>query len=76
MAHDLGQTVNALGCLADKLTEDTMITDIVVLCKTVKADGTVTLFMSHSAGMSWIERFGMLHGAVAIEDHALRERNQ
>lgn len=76
MSHDLGQIINALGCSAEQLAEDTMITYAVVLCKTIQADGTVTLFMSHSTGMSWIERFGMLHGAVAMEDHALRARNR
>lgn len=70
MTHDLGQIVNALGCSAASLNEDAMISDVVVLCKTVQPDGTVTMLTSFSDGMSWIERLGMLHAAIGIETQA------
>lgn len=68
MAHDLGTTVNNLGCSASDLADDVLITDAVVLCKCVHPNGSVSLFMAHSDGMSWIERLGMLRAAERIEN--------
>lgn len=72
MAHDLGQVVTSLGCAIDGLSDDALVSDAVVLLKCIQADGTVTLMLAHSEGMSWIERLGMLHAAVQIETQDYR----
>lgn len=66
---DLGQIVNNLGCSADSLAEGVMPTDAVVLLKCVHPDGGVSLLLSHSDGMSWIERLGMLRAAERLENN-------
>ena len=67
MSQDVGQLVNNLGVTAETLTDDTLVTDALVLLKCVQPDGTVTLLMANSDGMSWIERLGMLRAAERIE---------
>lgn len=64
---DIGQIVNNLGCSAETLAEGVLATDAVVLLKCVHPDGSVTLLLSHSDGMSWIERLGMLRAAERID---------
>lgn len=76
MAHDLGQIVNALGCKADDLAGDTIVTDVVVLCRTLRADGTTSLHMSQSEGLDWMARFAMVRTAWTREDEALRQHNR
>ncbi len=67
MSRDVGQVINGLGVTAESITDDTLISDALVLMKCIQPDGSVTLLMAHSDGMSWIERLGMLHVAVGIE---------
>lgn len=72
MSRDVGQIVNGLGISADSLAEDVLVSDAVVLMKCIHSDGTVTLFMAHSDGMSWIERLGMLTAAEKLESSDYR----
>lgn len=65
--RDVGQIINGLGVTAETLTDDTLVSDAIVLMKCIHPDGTVTLLLAHSDGMSWIERLGMLHVAVGCE---------
>lgn len=67
----LGQVLDGLGCSLD-LAGGVLITDAVVLCKCVWPDGQVSLAMSHSEGMDWILRLGMLSAARTIEDDGYR----
>ncbi len=69
---DLGQIVNNLGCSAEGIGEGVLVTDAVVLLKCVYPDGSVSLMTSHSDGMSWIERLGMLRAAERIEGQEYR----
>lgn len=69
---DLGQIVNNLGCTAETLSDGVMVSDAIVLMKCVHPDGSVTLLVSHSNGMSWIERLGMLRAAERIEGQEYR----
>jgi hypothetical protein len=55
----LGDILDGLGVTLD-LGEEDIVTSAVVLCKVVKADGTVTLGYAQSDGMCWIEGVGML----------------
>ncbi len=69
---DLGQIVKNLGCSAETLADGVMVSDAIVLMKCVHPDGGVTLLVSHSDGMSWIERLGMLRAAERIEGQDFR----
>lgn len=67
MAQDVGAIVNGLGITAESLSGDELVSDAMVLMKVIQPDGSVTLLVAHSDGMSWIEKLGMLHVAVGIE---------
>lgn len=67
MNQDVGQILNGLGVTAESLSGDELVSDALVLMKVIAPDGSVTLLHAYSEGMSWIERLGMLHAAVAIE---------
>lgn len=69
----LGQVIDELGVTADSLDADRMITDVIVLAKTVGMDaGDVSLYTAHSDGISWIEKIGMLRAAETIENSGYR----
>jgi hypothetical protein len=55
----LGEILDGLGVSID-LDEGDLVSSAVVLCKVIKADGTVTLGYAQSDGMCWIEAVGML----------------
>jgi hypothetical protein len=62
----IGQVIDSLGVLLD-VAETDLVTDVVVITKIVNDDGGVRLGFTWSTGMSWLERLGMLHAAVAID---------
>jgi hypothetical protein len=62
----IGQIIDQRGVRLT-LSEGDLVADVVIIAKVVEVDGRVRLALSWSDGMSWIERFGMLHGAVAME---------
>lgn len=55
----IGHILDGLGVALD-LDEGDLVSSAVVLCKVIKADGTVTLGYAQSDGMCWIEGVGML----------------
>lgn len=48
------------------LTDDDMITDVLVIAKVVEADGTVRVGVSWSDSTSWLDRRGLLSAASEI----------
>lgn len=69
----IGEIVDGLGCEL-QLDDDEMITDAIVILKTVDGDGDVSLVSRFSAGMSWIERIGMLDVAAMMQREQLKGR--
>jgi hypothetical protein len=49
------------------LREGDLVAGAVVLTKIIDASGQVRLGVCWPDGMSWIERLGMLHAAVAVD---------
>lgn len=68
MSQDISQILTNLGVSGETLADDVLVTDAVALLKCVHPDGSVSLFMGHSDGMSWIERLGMLRAAERLEN--------
>jgi hypothetical protein len=62
----IGDVLDALGVTA-AIEPDALVSGAIVLLKTVLADGTVRLSVSHSEGLSWIERAGMVRLTEAME---------
>ena len=52
------------------LREGDLVAGAVVLTKVVDSDGKVRLNSSWAPGMSWLERLGMLHAAIAADTPA------
>ena len=63
---NIASIVESLGVTLS-VREDDLVTDAVVIAKVVEADGSVRLALTWSEGMSWIERYGLLTAAVAID---------
>lgn len=61
----IGSLLDSLGIELD-LAEGDLVASAVVLCKIVKADGSVTLGYAQSDGMCWIEGIGMLTAGCDI----------
>lgn len=75
-ARTLGQIIDDLGVTMESLDDTCLISDVVVLAKTVRMDtGRVSLFTAHSTNISWIEKVGMLRAAEAIENSGYSEAN-
>lgn len=55
----IGDILDGLGVKLD-LDEQDIVPSALVLCKVVKADGTVELGVAQSDGMCWIEGVGMI----------------
>jgi hypothetical protein len=56
------------------LSDDTMITGVVLLAKTVHMDsGDVGLYLATSDGVSWLEKLGMLRAAERIVSGVTRD---
>ncbi|MFD0570151.1 hypothetical protein ACFQ0T_14120 [Kitasatospora gansuensis] len=62
----VGDALDALGITA-ALGPDELLVGAVVLLKVLQPDGAVRLSLTHSDGLGWIERAGMLHLAEHIE---------
>lgn len=62
----IGDVLNALGITAG-IEPDALVAGAVVLLKIVLPNGHVRLSLSHSDGLSWIERAGMVRIADAME---------
>jgi hypothetical protein len=62
----VGPIVDGLGITVD-LDAGVLVTDAVVVLKTIDPDGHVSLSCSWGDGMSWVERLGMLRAAEPME---------
>lgn len=75
MPQPIGNLLDALGVTHDP-DEGDLITDAVVVLKVIDTDGVVALRTTHSDGMSWIERIGMLRVAEHIDLGHIQEAEQ
>jgi hypothetical protein len=62
----IGDLLDSLGITAT-VAEGELVAGALVLLKVIDAEGDVRLSMSHSEGLGWIERAGMLAVAQAAE---------
>jgi hypothetical protein len=62
----VGPIVDGLGVTVD-FDDGVLVTDAVVVLKTIDPDGHVHLCCSWGEGMSWVERLGMLRAAERME---------
>lgn len=70
---DAGGSVRPVGDVLDSLgveatvSEGELVAGAIVLLKVIDTDGDTRLSVSHSDGLGWIERCGMLRVAEQIE---------
>lgn len=70
----IGRIIDQLGVSMTSLGDDRVITDVIVIAKTIGMDeGDVSLYTAHSDGISWIEKVGMLRAAETIENSGYRD---
>ncbi|MEV5138440.1 hypothetical protein AB0K71_05780 [Streptomyces syringium] len=62
----IGDLVDALGIEA-RVGPGELVAGALVILKVVQADGVTRLSMTHSDGLGWIERAGMLRVAESLE---------
>lgn len=62
--------LDGLGVTID-LSDGDLVSDAVVIAKVVDGDGNVTVSLSSSESMSWLDQFGLLSAAyrVTISSH-------
>lgn len=74
-----GQAVSPIGSVLDALGVESSVRDgelpagAIVLLKVIGVDGDMRLSVSHSDGLGWIERCGMLRLAELIESSPARQ---
>lgn len=57
-----------------ELSDDTMITGVVLLAKTVHMDtGEIGIYLATSDGLNWMEKLGMLRAAERIQAPMMRD---
>lgn len=61
-----GDVIDSLG-VKSTLADGDLVSDVIVISKVIDSGGRVRLNTAWSEGMSWIERLGMLHAAVASD---------
>lgn len=61
----LGPVIEGLGAAID-LDDGDLVESALVISKVVRADGNVTVSLSNSAGMSWLEQLGLITAAGQI----------
>lgn len=62
----IGDVLDSLGIEAS-LSEGELVAGAIVLLKVIDTDGDTRLSCSHSDGLGWIERCGMLRVAEQVE---------
>lgn len=72
MSELLGNLVDSLGVCHNPEPGE-IVSDALVVMKVVDAEGRVSLRVCGSAGMSWIEKVGMLRIAEHVELAELNE---
>ncbi len=65
-----GPIIDGLGVTID-LSDGDLVSDAVVIAKVVTADGGVTVALSSSESMSWLDQFGLIAAAnrVVVSTH-------
>ncbi len=61
----IGPVLDGLGVTID-LADGDLVSDAVVIAKVVSADGDVTVALSSSESMSWLDQFGLISAANAV----------
>lgn len=69
----IGDVLDSLGIEAT-VSEGELVAGAIVLLKVIDADGDTRLSVSHSDGLGWIERCGMLRVAEQIESDPTSHR--
>jgi hypothetical protein len=67
----IGDVIDGLG-ITSAISEGELVAGAVVLFKVLQADGSIRLSLSHSEGLGWIERAGMLRVAEVLESGSHR----
>ncbi|GFH34303.1 hypothetical protein [Streptomyces pacificus] len=70
-ARPIGDLIDGLGIEAH-VGDDELVAGAIVLLKVVEVDGSTRLSVSHSDGLGWIERSGMLRIAEQAESGPAR----
>ncbi len=65
-----GPILDGLGVTID-LSDGDLVSDAVVIAKVVTEDGSVTVSLSSSESMSWLDQFGLIAAAnqVVVSTH-------
>ncbi len=65
-----GPILDGLGLTID-LNEGDLVSDAVVIVKVITEDGSVTVSLSSSESMSWLDQFGLIAAAnrVVVSTH-------
>jgi hypothetical protein len=72
-AKPIGQTLDNLG-VTQELSDGDLITDALVLTKIVGPDGRVQLGIATSEGMSWLDKLGLAHAYLQVDNQSGLER--
>jgi len=62
----IGDIIDGLG-ITSAISEGELVDGAIVLLKVLQPDGSTRLSLSHSEGLGWIERAGMLRVAEVLE---------
>lgn len=60
-----GPILDGLGVTVT-LAEGDLISSAVVICKVINSEGEVSLCISDSEGLSWVDQIGLVHAAIDI----------
>lgn len=69
----IGDVLDSLGVQAT-VDEGELVAGAIVLLKVIDSDGDTRLSLSHSDGLGWIERCGMLRVAERLESDTTSNR--
>jgi hypothetical protein len=71
-AQPIGQRLDALGIRSTMEDGDLISSAVVIMSVLPEGSGDPFLRVCFSEGMSWIERYGMLHAAAISEESDMR----
>ena len=64
MDDNLGGLIDRMNVRLD-LEPDDLVTDVVLICKVVSADGDTSLGLATSEGLCWIDQLGLMTAAMS-----------
>ncbi len=67
MTRSIGQTVDSLGVTSSTAEEGELVDGAIVILRTIRPEGGVTLRSCWSDGLDWVTRLGMLAAATDAE---------